>query len=124
MGAGAVEHKRVRGTAMIDNQPAIYILASRRNGTLYIGVTSDLVGRVSVHKQDLIGGFTSRYGVHQLVHVEMHATMDAAINREKELKKWSRARKMALIERSNPTWRDLCPEVSGLLDPSKLPKLI
>ena len=67
-----------------------YILASKRNGTLYIGVTSDLFGRVVIHKQDLIEGFTKRYGVHQVAYYEMHLTMDAAILREKRLKKWNR----------------------------------
>jgi putative endonuclease len=110
--------------AMLDKQPAVYILASRRNGTLYIGVTSDIVGRVSVHKQDLVPGFTSRYGVHQLVHFETHSSMDAAIRREKQLKKWRRAQKMALIEQNNPRWRDLFPEVSGLCDPKALANLM
>jgi len=102
---------------MRDKEPAVYILASRRNGTLYIGVTSDFITRISEHKQDLIEGFTKRYGVHRLVHIEMFPTMDEAIAREKQLKKWSRARKIALIEEDNPDWRDLYPELSGLVDP-------
>jgi putative endonuclease len=72
--------------------PCVYILASARNGTLYIGVTSDLVGRMSVHIQDLLPGFTASYRVHRLVYYEMHATMEAAIAREKQLKKWNRQR--------------------------------
>lgn len=92
-------------------RPAIYILASRRNGTLYIGVTSDLPGRVSVHKQDLVDGFTKRYAVHSLVYYELFDTMADAIAREKQLKKFSRARKIALIEAGNPNWLDLYEEI-------------
>jgi putative endonuclease len=96
--------------------PAVYILASQRNGTLYIGVTSDLAGRISIHKQDLIQGFTSRYSVHLLVCVEFLDTMDAAIKREKQLKKFGRAKKIALIESTNSTWRDLYFEMTGYID--------
>ncbi|MBR2535879.1 MAG: GIY-YIG nuclease family protein [Hyphomicrobium sp.] len=92
-------------------RPAVYILASKRNGTLYVGVTSDLPGRISVHKQDLVEGFTKRYGVHTLVHYELFDTMPDAIAREKQLKKFSRARKMALIEAGNPNWVDLYEEI-------------
>ena len=92
-------------------RPAIYILASQRNGTIYIGVTSDLPGRISVHKQDLVEGFTKRYRVHLLVYYELHDTMPVAIAREKQLKKFSRARKLALIEAANPDWRDLYEDV-------------
>ena len=88
-------------------QPAVYILASKRNGTLYIGVTSDLVKRVWEHKHDLVEGFTKRYGVHQLVWYEIHGTMKSAIKREKALKKWERSWKLKLIERKNPEWKDL-----------------
>ncbi len=88
-------------------RPAIYILASRQNGTLYIGVTSDLADRVAVHKQDLIAGFTKRYGVHILVYYEDFNTMADAIAREKQLKKFARARKIELIEANNPDWQDL-----------------
>jgi putative endonuclease len=87
--------------------PCVYVLASGRNGTLYIGVTSELFERVSVHKQDLIDGFTKKYGVHRLVYYEMHETMDAAILREKRLKKWKRVWKLRLIESMNPEWEDL-----------------
>ena len=100
----------------ISKQPCVYIMASKRNGTLYIGVTSDMVGRVSLHKQDLIEGFTKRHGVHQLVYVEFHDTMDKAIARETQLKWWRRSWKIALIEESNPEWRDLYWELSGLAD--------
>ena len=92
-------------------QPAVYILASRRNGTLYIGVTSDLVKRVWEHKQDLVEGFTKQYGVHTLVYFELHANMASAIEREKRLKKWNRAWKLELIEKENPGWEDLWPSI-------------
>ena len=91
--------------------PAVYILASGRNGTLYIGVTSDLFRRVWEHKNDLIEGFTRKYGVHQLVYYEMHTDMLAAITREKQLKKWNRAWKLELIEEKNPQWKDLWGEI-------------
>lgn len=94
-------------------QPAVYILASRRNGTLYIGVTSDLVKRSWEHKNDVVGGFTARYNVHTLVYYELVDDMEAAILREKQLKKWRRAWKIELIERSNPDWKDLWPEIVG-----------
>ena len=96
-----------------DKSPAIYILASRRNGTLYIGVTSDLAQRVSLHSQDLIEGFTKKYRVHRLVYYEMHPTMDAAILREKQLKEWRRLWKIRLIESMNPEWVDLFDERTG-----------
>ena len=87
--------------------PAVYILASQRNGTLYTGVTSDLPGRIGEHRQGLGSKFTMRYKVHHLVWFEMHAAMDAAIAREKQIKAWRRAWKLALIEKDNPDWRDL-----------------
>ena len=104
----------------MDKQPCVYILASRRNGTLYIGVTSDLVKRVWQHKNDVVHGFTRDYAVHALVWFEMHATMESAITREKALKEWHRAWKLRLIERGNPQWRDLYNEVLGL-DPGLAP---
>ena len=88
-------------------QPAVYILASKRNGTLYIGVTSDLVKRIYEHKHDLVEGFTKKYAVHTLVYFEMHEEMKPAIQREKQLKKWERPWKIELIEATNPNWRDL-----------------
>jgi len=91
----------------MDKKPAVYILASKRNGTLYIGVTSDLIKRVWEHKNDLVQGFTRRYGVHQLVWYELHETMESAIQREKRLKEWERNWKLRLIESSNPDWEDL-----------------
>lgn len=92
-------------------QPAVYILASKRNGTLYIGVTSDLVKRVWEHTNDLVEGFTRRYAVHRLVYFELHETMLAAIQREKQLKKWNRTWKIELIEKLNPQWKDLFPDL-------------
>jgi putative endonuclease len=88
-------------------QPCVYILASRRNGTLYVGVTSNLPGRIWQHRNDAVEGFTSRYGVHVLVWFEVHETMESAIVREKAIKEWKRAWKVELIQRSNPDWRDL-----------------
>jgi putative endonuclease len=88
-------------------QPAVYILASQRNGTLYIGVTSDRVQRVWQHKNDIVEGFTKKYGVHQLVYYELHGDMENAIIREKRLKKWNRAWKLRLIGEMNADWKDL-----------------
>ena len=92
-------------------QPCVYILASKRNGTLYTGVTSDLVQRVWQHKNGVVEGFTRRYAVHWLVWFEIHETMASAIAREKAIKEWKRAWKIELIEQSNPTWRDLYGEI-------------
>ena len=91
----------------MSKQPAVYILASKRNGTLYVGVTSNLVQRVWNHKNDLVEGFTKRYCVHQLVWYELHETMDSAILCEKRLKNWKRKWKLELIESVNPNWLDL-----------------
>jgi putative endonuclease len=84
-------------------------LASRRNGTLYVGVTSDIVKRVWQHKNDEAPGFTKRYSVHSLVWYEVHKTMESAIGWEKALKEWKRAWKLELIEKVNPQWQDLYP---------------
>ena len=94
-------------------KPAVYILASKRNGTLYIGVTGDLAARISIHQQDLADDFTKRYGVHMLVHYEHFETMPDAIAREKRLKKSLHAKKLALIETNNPHWRDLTPDIQA-----------
>ena len=99
--------------AMDAKQPAVYILASGRNGTLYIGVTSDLVKRVWQHKTNCVPGFTETYGVHMLVFYEMHVSMEDAILREKRLKKWNRMWKLRLIEELNPEWRDLWEDITG-----------
>ncbi len=92
-------------------QPCVYLLASRRNGTLYVGVTSDLVKRVWEHKEDLAEGFTKRYGVHTLVWYELQSSMEAAIQREKTIKGWKRSWKLEMIEKQNPGWRDLYDEL-------------
>ena len=94
-------------------QPAIYILASAPNGTLYIGVTSNLVQRVWQHRNDFVDGFASKYRVHLLVHYELTDNMVAAIQREKQLKKWNRSWNLKVVEKSNPTWRDLWPDLLG-----------
>ncbi len=94
-------------------QPAVYILASKENGTLYIGVTSDLIQRVWEHKNNLMGGFTKEYGIHLLVYFELFDDMPSAIAREKQMKKWNRAWKIRLITKDNPTWRDLWWEIAG-----------
>jgi putative endonuclease len=92
---------------------AVYILASRKYGALYIGVTSDLIGRVITHREELMEGFTSRYHIHDLVYAEFHLEPMSAIQREKQLKKWRRAWKIELIETFNPDWRDLFDEIVG-----------
>ncbi|MBI2422938.1 MAG: GIY-YIG nuclease family protein [Candidatus Hydrogenedentes bacterium] len=96
---------------MQEKRPAVYIMASKRNGTLYTGVTSNLVQRVGEHKEDVRPGFTKRYGVHTLVYCEFHSDMRSAIVREKQIKKWNRAWKIELIEKENPEWRDLAEEL-------------
>jgi putative endonuclease len=88
-------------------QPVVYILASKPYGTLYIGVTSNLAGRIEAHRSDSVHGFTKQYGVHTLVYFELHADMYEAIQREKRLKKWNRAWKIRLIEEMSPEWQDL-----------------
>jgi putative endonuclease len=85
----------------------VYIMASKRNGTLYIGMTNDIERRVAEHKQGLIEGFTKEYGVHLLVHLEWFGDVRDAIQREKQLKKWNRQWKQELIEKENPEWIDL-----------------
>ncbi len=91
--------------------PCVYLLASKRNGTLYVGVTSDLVKRVWEHKNHVADGFTKQYGVDQLVWYEVHETMESAIGREKAIKEWHRAWKLKLIEEFNPDWKDLYESV-------------
>jgi putative endonuclease len=97
----------------IEKVPAVYILASKRHGTLYIGVTSDLCSRVAAHKDGTIPGFTRKYGVKILVWFEQYETMELAIRREKQIKEWKRAWKIELIEKLNPAWRDLFEETCG-----------
>lgn len=93
-------------------QPAVYILASARNGTLYIGVTSDLVKRVWEHKNNFVEGFTKRYNIHHLVWYEIHENISSAIEREKALKEWKSAWKLNMIEKDNPNWNDLYESIS------------
>jgi putative endonuclease len=91
----------------MESQPCVYILASKRNGTLYTGVTRYPAQRIWQHKRGLTRGFTKKYGVHRLVYIELHETIPAAIQREKQIKVWKRAWKLQLIESVNPSWRDL-----------------
>ena len=91
--------------------PTVYILASQRNGTLYIGVTSDLVKRIWQHREDQVDGFTKQYNVKKLVWYEQHETMESAISREKAMKKWRRQWKLSFIEKDNPSWVDLWDEI-------------
>ncbi|WP_449467154.1 GIY-YIG nuclease family protein [Stenotrophomonas humi] len=94
-------------------QPAVYLLATKKNGTLYIGVTSNLVARTWQHREHVVEGFSKRYNVIQLVWFELHETMESAILREKQLKKWNREWKLRLVDEANPEWRDLWEEIVG-----------
>jgi putative endonuclease len=98
---------------MRELQPAVYILASSPNGTLYVGVTSNLVQRIWQHRQGGVPGFSSRYEVHRLVYYELHGDMEHAILREKRLKKWERRWKLRLVNEFNPEWRDLWEPLLG-----------
>ena len=100
-------------------QPAVYLLASQRNGTLYVGVTSNLIQRIWQHREGVVEGFTQRYAVKTLVWYEQHETMESAIAREKAIKKWNRAWKLALIEQHNPDWHDLWLEILGEPTPDR-----
>ncbi len=91
----------------MDKQPAVYILASKKNSTLYTGVTSNLIKRIWEHKNSVTVGFTKKYNVHSLVWYELHRHLETTITREKQLKNWKRKWKIELIEKSNPTWNDL-----------------
>jgi putative endonuclease len=91
----------------------VYVLASKPHGTIYVGMTNDLIRRIYEHRNDLIESFTKRYGVHRLVHYEQCEDVSAAIWREKRLKKWNRSWKIRLIEATNPEWRDLYPDILG-----------
>ncbi len=94
-------------------QPAVYIMTNKPNGTLYVGVTSDLIKRVYLHRNSLLDGFTKKYACKSLVFFEIHHTMESAILREKQLKAGSRQRKIALIEVENASWADLYPQITG-----------
>ena len=97
----------------MSKQPCVYMLASKKDGTLYIGVTSNLVQRIWQHKNNQVDGFTKRYNVHTLVYYELHEIMESAIIREKQMKKWKRDWKIRLIEKGNPQWGDLWLEIQG-----------
>ncbi|NML61191.1 GIY-YIG nuclease family protein [Massilia sp. RP-1-19] len=97
----------------MEKQSYVYMLSSMRYGTLYIGVTSDLIRRVWQHREGLAGGFTKKYAVKTLVWFETHDDIVEAITREKQIKKWNRAWKIALIQQHNPMWTDLYPEIAG-----------
>ena len=105
-------HAGIQNGMLTMKQYFIYILASKKNGTLYIGVTSDILKRVYEHKNNLVEGFTAKYNVHMLVYYEVYEDVTAAITREKQLKKWRRAWKTGLIERENPAWMDLYYELT------------
>jgi len=96
----------------MEKYPCVYILSNKRNGTLYVGVTSNLVKRIWQHKNDVVVGFTNQFKVHSLVYFEFHDTMESAIIREKNIKEWKRKWKLELIEKLNPNWRDLYEDFS------------
>ncbi|HSW90019.1 MAG TPA: GIY-YIG nuclease family protein [Patescibacteria group bacterium] len=98
---------------MKKHQYFVYIMASEKNGTLYVGVTSDLIRRVGEHKTDQLKGFTKKYGVHDLVWFDQTTNIDDAITREKQLKEWKRIWKIRLIEETNPEWEDLYGNLLG-----------
>lgn len=97
----------MRDAAIQTKHPVIYIMASKRNGTLYTGVSSNLTQRVFQHKEKIMNGFTAKHDCHLLVYYEIHETMGNAILREKQIKSGSRKKKLALIEKDNPEWKDL-----------------
>jgi len=101
-------------------QPAVYLMASQRNGTLYVGVTSNLIQRVWQHRNHVVEGFTDKYNINCLVWFEQHEMMESAIAREKAIKKWNRAWKLKLIEKQNPEWNDLWPSINGIELDSRL----
>ena len=96
---------------MRNKQAVIYIMASSKNGTIYIGVTNNLITRVWQHKSDMIKGFSKKYKVHRLVYFKQHTSMQSAIEREKQIKKWKRQWKLKLIEKLNPAWKDLYTDI-------------
>jgi putative endonuclease len=98
---------RRRESIMMEKEFYVYILANKRNGTLYPGVSSDLIKRIWQHKNELLEGFTKKYTVKNLVYYEVHNNIENALNREKRIKKWRRAWKLKLIEENNPEWQDL-----------------
>jgi putative endonuclease len=106
--------KRTCYMVFIMKQFFVYILCSKQNGTLYTGVTSDLIKRVYEHRNNLAVGFTKKYSVHRLVWYEMHGAAETAIPREKQIKKWNRKWKLHLIEQVNPEWKDLYDELLNI----------
>jgi putative endonuclease len=106
----------------IMKQPCVYILASKKNGTLYIGVTSQMAERLFQHQHGLIEGFTKTYNVKRLVYMEWHDRMETAIRREKSLKRWRRHWKIDLIEKFNPQWKPLNPLTGAIMDPRVKPE--
>ena len=112
----------------MDWQPCVYLLARGSHGTFYTGVTSNIVGRIQQHRDEVVPGFTQRYGIKRLVWFEVHDTMESAILREKRIKRWPRAWKYDLIHKDNPTWRDLAEDfgfgplpLKGKADPASRP---
>jgi len=111
----------------MDRSPCVYLLATSFHGSLYTGVTSNLVGRIYQHREEIMKGHTARYGIKRLVWFEVHETMEAAIRREKAIKRWVRPYKYALVESTNPTWRDLAedwgfePLIKRQVDPGSSP---
>jgi len=103
-----------RKVCMLERRYYVYILASQKNGTLYIGLTNNLVKRIYQHKNNLIAGFTKKYNVHQLVYYEEYDNINIAISREKQMKKWERKWKLELIEKDNLLWRDLYKELNPI----------
>ncbi len=99
------------GIQIIMKSYYVYILASKRNGSLYVGVTNNLSRRIFEHKNDLLDGFTKKYRIHLLVYYEVHDEIESAINREKNIKAWKRHWRLELIEKDNPEWKDLCDEL-------------
>lgn len=97
-----------------EKSPAVYIIANKRNGTIYVGVTSALSDRIATHKAKSIAGFSSKYNIATLVWYEHHHFMEDAIQREKQLKKWNRSWKLELIEKMNPEWKDLHDEIDSI----------
>ena len=95
----------------MEKQFCVYLLTDKQYGTLYVGVTSNLVQRIWQHKNKLVDGFTKRYGLDKLVYFELHESADSAIQREKQIKKWTRRWKVELIQEINPTWRDLYDDI-------------
>ena len=114
-------------TAAMDPQPCVYLLARASHSTFYTGVTTNLIGRIQQHRDQVVRGFTQRYGIKRLVWFEVHETVDSAIQREKRIKRWPRAWKYDLIHKDNPTWRDLAedfgfePLIKKKVDPGSRP---